>query len=83
MARCWKKLSVQFQQRTENALLISSKLLHVNRLLARLPASQMANIRPCFDNVFAEVAIAFNKIANGIKIQSVENQSHLMSLLPH
>ncbi|KAI3713747.1 hypothetical protein L1987_72333 [Smallanthus sonchifolius] len=48
---CWENLAVQIKQRKEKASHIISKLQHIEELLTKLPASNMAKIQPYQDRV--------------------------------
>nr|XP_043622214.1 putative F-box/FBD/LRR-repeat protein At1g78760 [Erigeron canadensis] len=72
--RCWKDLSVQFEQRKDKVCLIISKLGSIEGLLKKLPATNRTMIQPCFSSLCAEADTVLSKI---MKMQYDENQGRL------
>nr|GEW05512.1 hypothetical protein [Tanacetum cinerariifolium] len=77
ISSCWKGLSKQIAQGEAKTDDIVSRLHHIKKLLTKLPASNRAELLPCFSRLCAEAEIVMKIITDCMKIQLDENQIHL------
>ncbi|GJV42318.1 F-box domain containing protein [Tanacetum coccineum] len=74
---CWKSLSEQIEEGKEKIDDIVCELRGIKKLMTKLPASNRAEVQPCFSSLCAQADIVMSKIRDCMKIQYDENQSCL------
>ncbi|PWA66628.1 F-box domain, Leucine-rich repeat domain, L domain-like protein [Artemisia annua] len=74
---CWESLGEQIKQRKKKIDDIVWELRDIKKLMTKLPASNRAEMQPCFSSLCAQAGIVMSKIRDSMKIQLDENQSRL------
>ncbi|GJY59237.1 hypothetical protein Tco_0459129 [Tanacetum coccineum] len=73
--RYWESLGEQIKQGKEKIDGIVWELCHIKKLMTKLPASNRAEMRPCFSSLCAQADVVMSKIRDCMKVQLDENQS--------
>nr|GEZ20664.1 hypothetical protein [Tanacetum cinerariifolium] len=73
----WKYLSEQIQQAREKTNIIMRRLSRIKKVLTELPASNRAEMLPCFSRLCAEANIVIRKITDCMKTLFYKKHSSL------